>query len=143
MYELARRQSAGPVALNDIAETQGLSLNYLEQLFRPLRRAGLVRSTRGVHGGYVLGREPGSITVGDVVRVLDGPIAPSDCVLPGVEGEGRCEMSSSCVARGVWEKVRDAVEDVLDGISLESLLASDDSAADTGERVVPAKERKC
>jgi len=143
MYELARRQSGGPVALKDIADSQGLSLNYLEQLFRPLRRAGLVLSTRGVHGGYVLGREPDSITVGDVVRVLDGPIAPSDCVLHGAEGEDRCDMSSSCVARGVWEKVRDAVEVVLDGISLESLLASGDNAPETGERVVPAKERKC
>ena len=129
--------------MKDIAESQGLSLNYLEQLFRLLRRAGLVRSTRGVHGGYVLGRRPASITVGDVVRVLDGPIAPSDCVLPGADGEERCEMSSSCVARGVWERVRDAVEAVLDGISLESLIAAGDSTAAAGEIVVLAKERKC
>lgn len=143
MYELARRQSDGPVALKDIAQSQGLSLNYLEQLFRLLKRAGLVASTRGVHGGYILGREPDSITVGDVVRVLDGPLAPSDCVLPGLSGAERCGMSSSCVAHGVWEKVRDAIEAVLDGISLQSLLADGETVPADGEAVQTAKEWKC
>jgi len=81
MYDLALNYGDEPVSLKSIAERQGISENYLEQLMANLRKAGLVRSIRGAYGGYLLSREPSKITVGDVLRALEGPIGLVDCVL--------------------------------------------------------------
>ena len=120
MYELARSGGAGPLPLHVIARRQGLSLHYLEQLVAPLREAGLVRSVRGAQGGYELALPPEKITVGDVVRVLEGPIAVTDCTVPGVGAE-RCGRAQDCAARGVWERVSESIARVLDSITLADL----------------------
>lgn len=75
MIELAKRHGEGPISLKSIAQTNDLSEHYLEQLIAPLRNAGLVRSIRGAYGGYVLGKDPSTITAGDIIRVLEGPIS--------------------------------------------------------------------
>src|SRR5258708_13963687 len=74
MPELARAHGRGPLSLTDIARVEGLPLPYLEQLVVPLRKAGLVEGTRGLHGGYTLGRDPKEMTAGDILRVLEGPV---------------------------------------------------------------------
>jgi Rrf2 family protein len=102
-----------------VAERQHLSENYLEQLIAKLRKAGLVKSVRGAQGGYILAREPGQITVGDIVRVLEGPIAPVYCV--SEEDPGCCDEADYCITRTVWARVRDGIASVLDGISLADL----------------------
>lgn len=119
MFELALNQGDGPVSLKYIAEKQNLSDQYLEQLFSTLRRAGLIKSIRGAQGGYLLSRDATKITVGDILRVLEGPIAPSDCVL---DDEPDCKRAGHCVTQLVWEKIKDSIESVVDSITLQDML---------------------
>ena len=99
MIELGRRYGDGPVSLSDVAEAQGVSLGYLEQITPLLREANLVESTRGARGGYQLRRPPREITVGDVVRALEeGYIMPLKCI-PGTEEEESCSRTEVCGAR--------------------------------------------
>lgn len=120
MFDLAVHMGEGPVSLKSIAERQDISEHYLEQLIAGLRKAGLVKSVRGAQGGYVLGREPAKIRVGDVIRVLEGPIAPVDCV--SEEDPECCAKAEHCVTRTIWEKVRDSISEVLDSITLEDMV---------------------
>lgn len=119
LFELAMHEGAGPMSLRSIADRQGLSEHYLEQLAAPLRKAGLITSIRGAQGGYVLGRPADQITVGDVIRVLEGPIGFSDCA---VENEPGPDCAAHCVVHGVWEKVTRQIVQVIDGITLQDLV---------------------
>ena len=121
LFELAMHEGAGPLSLKTIAQRQGLSEHYLEQLVATLRKAGLVTSVRGAQGGYTLTRPASSITVGDVLRVLEGPIGFSDCATENGVAAEHCGKSEGCVAQGVWEKVRDSIIAVVDGITLGDL----------------------
>lgn len=118
MYDLAEHAGHGPISLKSVAQRQGISEHYLEQLMGSLRKAGFVKSVRGAQGGYVLTRDPSQITVGEIIRVMEGPIAPVDCLLTG-----GCERDRAgiCVTRGVWAKVRDSIDQVLDSITLADL----------------------
>ena len=120
MGELARAYGQGPLALAEIAEVEKLSLAYLEQLFASLRKAGLVESTRGVRGGYELTRDPSTIKVGQIVRVLEGPIAFVECAAEDAS-PSCCEREENCPSRLVWQKVRDSVAEVLDSMTLADL----------------------
>ena len=120
MFDLAQHVGEGPISLKSIAERQDISEHYLEQLISGLRKAGLVKSVRGAQGGYLLGREPDKIRIGDIIRVLEGPIAPADCV--SEEDPECCVKADYCVTRSIWEKVRDAIAEVLDAITLETML---------------------
>ncbi|HWQ70771.1 MAG TPA: Rrf2 family transcriptional regulator [Desulfitobacteriaceae bacterium] len=120
MFDLAQHNGQGPISLKSISERQGISEHYLEQLFSGLRKNGLVKSVRGAQGGYVLGREPEKIYVGDIIRVLEGPIAPVDCVAE--EDPENCVKADFCVTRTIWEKVRDSIADVFDSITLADMI---------------------
>ncbi|MEN6350576.1 MAG: Rrf2 family transcriptional regulator [Syntrophomonas sp.] len=130
MLDIAQSQAEGPVAIHNIAKRQNLSNRYLEQLLIPLKQAGLVKSIRGSQGGYVLGRKPSEITVGDIIRVLEGPISPVDCV--SERNPDDCERADFCVTRKIWSRLRDSMVDVLDSYSLEGLLKE---IKDTGSEV--------
>lgn len=119
MFELALHYGKGPIPLNIIAERQDISEAYLEQLMAGLRKAKLVKSIRGAQGGYMLAQKPSKITIGDIIRVLEGPLAPVDCVIQGEPVE--CEKADKCVTRGIWEKIRDSLSDVLDSITLQDM----------------------
>jgi len=121
-YDLARHSPEAPVPLKAIAEREGLSEGYLEQLLGSLRRAGLVRSVRGPQGGYALARKAENITVGDIIRVLEGPIAPVDCVIEDGSEVESCSRTGECVTRVIWEKLRDSMTSVLDSITLADLV---------------------
>lgn len=120
MVDLALNAGEGPVSLKSIAERQGLSEHYLEQLISGLRKKGIVNSVRGAQGGYVLGKKAEDIRVGDIIRVLEGPIAAFEC--EANDDPECCERQDYCVTRTIREKVRDPVEDVLDSISLADLV---------------------
>ena len=122
MFVLAQHYGQGPLPLKQVAEDQGISEAYLEQLIGELRKSGLVKSVRGAQGGYLLGKAPDRITVGDIIRVLEGPIAPADCVIEDEELD-LCEQADKCVTRLIWERVRDSVSEVLDSMSLADMLA--------------------
>lgn len=127
MLDLAQHYGKGPISLRSVAERQGISEHYLEQLIASLRKAGLVKSVRGAQGGYMLARSPGDITAGDIIRVLEGPIAPKDCV--SEEDSGVCVRAETCAARIIWEKVRDSIAEVLDSISLQDMCLEADKMA--------------
>lgn len=120
MFDLAIHYGDGPIALKHIAERQEISDHYLEQLIAILRKAGLVKSVRGAQGGYMLATAPKTITVGIIIRTLEGPLAPSDCVTE--EESKACKKASYCVTKVVWEKIRDSVNDVIDSITLQDML---------------------
>ncbi len=120
MISLARSYESGPVALSDIARSEGISLGYLEQLVASLRKAGLVQSQRGSHGGYHLTSPPAKVTVGEVLRALEGPISLVDCVAESGQ-PGTCLRETACPSRVLWERMRDALDQVLDSTTLADL----------------------
>jgi Rrf2 family transcriptional regulator, cysteine metabolism repressor len=122
MVDLARHYGQRPRSLTDISQAEMLPLAYLEQLVKLLRESEppLVASTRGAHGGYKLNRDPASITMGEVVRVLEGPISPMICATEG-EMSQICNFLDSCKTKYLWARVRDAVANTLDSITLAEL----------------------
>lgn len=133
MVSLAHHFGGGPMSIAEIARQTNIPPAYLEQLIAPLRRADLVVSKRGAHGGYVLSREPSDIRVGDVYRVMEGPVAPMDCVSEDPDDQ-TCPLIDNCDTRPMWIKLRDAMTDALDGTTLADLINSPKSGA-AAERV--------
>jgi Rrf2 family protein len=119
MFELAKKYGNGTISLKDIAKNQELSETYLEQLISHLKKAGLVTSIRGAQGGYELSRAPADITVGQIIRTLEGPLAPSDCV---VEKGPECSKAEYCVTRPIWEKIMESINSVIDSITLQNMI---------------------
>ena len=120
MLDLAVYGADGHIALKSIAERQQISGNYLEQLIAALRKAGLVKSVRGAQGGYTLAHDPREITVGQILRALEGSLAPVDCVVEDEPYE--CKEADKCVTRKLWAKIRDSINEVVDSISLQDLV---------------------
>jgi Rrf2 family protein len=112
---------SGPTSVRDIAERTGLPQPYLEQILLALKGAGLVRSKRGVGGGYVLAREPGTITLGDIVSAVDGPITLGDFGLP--HQNGACDHEGQCVLLAIWGTVGEQMRKHLDALTLADLTA--------------------
>lgn len=120
MFDLALHHGNLPISLKSVAERQGISEPYLEQLISSLRKANLVKSVRGAQGGYILNYEPQSIRIGDIIRVLEGPLAPTGCVLEDDPVE--CVKADGCVTKLVWAKIRDSINHVIDSITLQDML---------------------
>jgi len=118
MLDLAIHQGQEPVLLKDLADRQNLSVKYLEQLVGPLRKAGLVKSKRGVKGGFQLSRPPQEIRMLEVVEAVEGSLSLVECV---AHPKG-CPRSSDCATKEVWGKVADAVRQVLAGITLAEMI---------------------
>lgn len=118
MCELASASGDEPMSLSRIAEKQNLSLRYLEQLFHQLKKQGLVRSTRGVKGGYFLARPPAEITAGEIIRALDGDFAPVACADDCVA----CGDPNTCVTRPLWAELHDTVHELMNNKTLEELI---------------------
>jgi len=123
MVDLARHYGERPRSLTDISQAEMLPLAYLEQLVKLLREANppLVTSTRGAHGGYRLNRNPEDISMGEIVRVLEGPIAPMICATEG-EMTQICGFLDSCKTKYLWAKLRDVVVQTLDSMTLADLV---------------------
>jgi Rrf2 family transcriptional regulator, cysteine metabolism repressor len=121
MVELARHYGDGPVSLTEMADHEALPRPYLEQLVVSLRQAGLVRSTRGARGGYELARPPSEIRMGTVLRTLEGPIAPMVCASEDPSHAGICDRTGFCNVNLLWIKVRDAISEALDSVTLADL----------------------
>lgn len=118
LVELAQRWKQGPTLLKDIARSQSVSLPYLARLMSPLVAAGLVRSTRGVHGGIWLARPPHEVSLNEVIQLLDGPVCLRECVTD----PGGCPRSDVCVARDVWSELDRTMSDLLASITLQDLV---------------------
>ncbi len=118
MYELAQKYGAQPVFLKDIANAHNISEKYLSKLVIPLRGVGLISSFRGAHGGYALAREPRTITVREIVQVLEGEISPAT----GARGRTQGEPADSHPTENVWSLLDKTVYDTLENVTLESLV---------------------
>jgi Rrf2 family protein len=108
----------------DLASRTAISPKYLEQIMARLRLGGIVRGARGTHGGYELAREPDGLSVGEVIRLMDGPLAPMPCASASVHvpcPADRCAVEEGCVMRDLWLEVRDAIATVLDGTTFGDL----------------------
>ncbi|MDD8020688.1 MAG: Rrf2 family transcriptional regulator [Acidobacteriota bacterium] len=120
MVELAARFGQGPVPIRIIALTQAIPQQFLEQILLSLRRAGYVKSKKGPNGGYYLSRAPQTITVAEVIRVMDGPLAPINCV--SVIEHEPCPLEETCGLRCLWKEVRDMVAKHLEQTTFEDVL---------------------
>lgn len=119
MLDLGLHHTGNPVSLKEVAARQGISDKYLEQIISGLNKAGYVRSIRGAQGGYVLTKEPEEYTVGMILRLTEGDLAPVFCV---GEEAAFCEKKEDCVTARIWEKIYEAVSEVVDGITLADLI---------------------
>lgn len=117
MVDLAIHYGNSPVSIKTISERQSISEYYLEQLFSPLRKAGLIKSIRGAQGGYVLNKEPKDITVADVMNVLEGPVEIAECI----EGN-ECDNVDFCATRLLWEKIKNSIDEVMENITLQDIV---------------------
>ena len=118
LLDLALHQGEGLVQLKEIARRQEFSLQYLEHLIAPLIAAGLVKSTRGARGGVLLLKPPSEVKLSEVVQILEGSIAPVDCV----NNPALCHRSASCVTRDIWIEMKTAMSRVLDCTTLQDLV---------------------
>jgi Rrf2 family transcriptional regulator, cysteine metabolism repressor len=121
MVELARHFGSGPVSLTEMADHEDLPRPYLEQLVVNLRQAGLVVSTRGARGGYELARAPREVRMSEVIEALEGPIAPMICASEDPLHAGLCDRTGFCSVSSLWVRVRLAVVQALDSMTLADL----------------------
>ena len=119
MLDLAVNNNGEPIRLKDISKRQGISDKYLEQIISILNKAGFVRSIRGPQGGYMLNREPKEYTVGMILRLTEGSLAPVACL---DYEPNDCERRNECVTLILWEKLNDAIKSVVDNITLQDLV---------------------
>ncbi len=122
MVQLGRRWGTGPASLAEIAAEEDLPRPYLEQLAMSLRDADLVVSTRGAHGGYQLARAPETIPMSEVLRALEGPLAPMICAAEDEAHSPGCDRTSRCTVNLLWLRIRDAIAGTLDSITLADLV---------------------
>ena len=120
LVDLARYSEEEPVSISSISAREDISEGYLEQLMALLKKAGLVKSIRGAAGGYVLARPVGQISVGDVLRALEGSLEPVECA--GLEPDGECKASDYCVTKYVWQRINDSISRTVDEIRLDQLV---------------------
>jgi Rrf2 family protein len=120
MFDLAMHSGEGAIALKSVAQREHISEKYLEHLFASLKKAGLIHSVRGAQGGYRLARSPEDITLGDIIRVLEGPIAPTECVIDDMGAE-KCDRASECIMRTIWCKIKDEINSILDSVTLAQI----------------------
>lgn len=118
VLNLAEKYNEGPVRIGQIAKHLEVSVKYLEQLIIPLKKADLIKSVRGPKGGHKLAKPPEEVTVGDIVRILEGGIDLSDCISdPKI-----CQNTESCVTRSLWQEATDAMYDKLDSTTFADMI---------------------
>lgn len=118
MYELALAYGEGPMSIKEISRKQNIPEAYLEQLMAPLRKEGLVDSLRGAQGGYTLSAPPEQISVGSILRVLEGSLAPASCVLD----EDSCQNVDGCAMHRLWSRIHIGMNQMLDSITLKDMI---------------------
>lgn len=128
LFELATRRGEGPIPTGEIAQAQAIPPRFLELIFAQLKQAGYVESQRGARGGYQLAVSADALTVGEVIRLVEGPLGPVKC-LAGAD-QADCPLMGRCVFLGLWERAYDAVSQVYDRTSLQDLVDQAGAAED-------------
>lgn len=127
MLDLAIYNTGEPISLKDVARRQQISEKYLEQIISMLNKAGFVRSVRGAQGGYMLKKAPAEYTVGMILRLTEGDLAPVSCV---GEDSIECGRRDECVTVRIWQQLNSAINGVVDGITLEDMMGWQQEKAD-------------
>ena len=125
--ELSLRYGSGPVMVREISESQEISERYLEQILNTLRTSGLVKSTRGAKGGYELAKAPSDISLGDIIKSLEGPLDVVSCT-----GDYECGKEAQCATFYVWKEIKETIENILNSITLEELAERQCKITNTG-----------
>lgn len=120
LIDLAQYSQHEPVSITSIASRQGISERYLEQLMAMLKKAGIVKSIRGAGGGYIIEKDLKDISVGDVLRALEGSLEPVEC--SGINSDEGCEAADVCVTKYVWQRINDSINRTVDEIKLDQLI---------------------
>ena len=123
IFELAKHNGKGPQKISEIAKAQAIPEKFLEVILNQLKGSGLVDSKRGFYGGYYLIRSPEKITVGDIMRFLEGDVDPTDCV--ALVPETNCPFKGDCAFFPMWNQIKDAIFAVYDGTTIQGLLDSE------------------
>ena len=123
VYLVSKFYGEKPVPLSYISDVQNVSRDYLEQIFITLRNDNILTSVRGAHGGYKLARSPDEITVGDIIRSLEGNLAPSECLS---NENYECPDKKECATKYVWDELKNSLDNVLDTITLQDMLDKDE-----------------
>ncbi len=123
IFELARRNGQGPTKIAEIAEAQAIPKRFLEVILGQLKQGGFATSQRGSEGGYRLARDPAGLSVGEVIRFVQGPIGPVDCLVDEVRDT--CPLHEGCVFLPMWQEVADAISGVYDSTTFEDLIEQD------------------
>jgi Rrf2 family protein len=119
ILELSLKYEKGPIHIRDISSSQDIPPRFLEQILLSLKRNGYLRSKKGPNGGYYLSKSPSEINVAEVIRVMDGPLAPIDCV--SVTAHEYCPRESYCGLKWLWKEVRDCIAEILENTTFENL----------------------
>lgn len=127
MLDLAKHNTGECIKVKEIAERQGVSEKYLEQIIGVLNKAGYVKSVRGAQGGYRLVKEPGEYTVGMILRLTEGSLAPVACLETDAEA---CDRVDTCETLAVWKELQNAINRVVDGVTIADLMYSEGTAKD-------------
>lgn len=133
LIDLAKYSTDDPVSITSISDRQGISERYLEQLMGLLKKSGLVKSIRGAGGGYMLAKDLEDISVGDVLRALEGNLELVDC--PGLLPEDGCKSADSCVTKYVWKRINDSINQAVDEIKLDQLVAESRKMCDASGKI--------
>jgi len=120
MLELSLKYDRGPQHIHAISKAQNIPERFLEQILLLLKRAGYLKSKKGQHGGYYLAKPPAEINVAEVIRVLEGPLAPIDCV--SIMAHEPCPMEETCGLRWLWKEVRDSVAEIMERTTFADLV---------------------
>lgn len=129
MIDLAIHAENHKVSIKSISERQEISENYLERIIAVLKKSGYVNSTRGAQGGYALAVPAKEISVGDILRALEGDLNPVDCTLTNDDKE--CSEANLCVTKFVWKRISDSINEVVNGISLQDMVDEQISISET------------
>ena len=127
-----------PMTISEVSKNQHISIKYLEQIVSILSKAGLVRSIRGAHGGYLLTKPATEYSLGEILRLTEGSLAPAECM---DEGSAPCANEKTCITRYVFDKIEKAVNDVVDNISLQDLLDNENAGASASSSCNQIKSR--
>jgi Rrf2 family cysteine metabolism transcriptional repressor len=128
IFELAKRNGRGPVKIAEIAKAQAIPVRFLEVILSQLKQAGFVSSQRGNKGGYMLIRPSDELTVGEVMRFMQGPVGPVECLVGG--SKSKCRLYGNCAFLPMWEKVQKAISDVYDNTTFRDLVDQEKERSD-------------
>lgn len=132
LFELAKRDTEMPTAMTQVAEAQAIPPKFLELILSELRQGGFVESRRGRGGGYILRARPDELTVGAIIRFVDGPVAPVKCIAGNAPSDTTCALFAECAFVDMWSRARDAVASVYDNTTFQDLIDKERLGAEAG-----------